>query len=120
MRQILFNLLSNAVKFTEPGGTVATRAHIQQNGDLVIQVADNGIGIPPEILDRITEPFVQAKTTKQSQGTGLGLAIVKALVELHGGTLDLTSELGKGTTVTAIWPRRRLFRRDEKDLADAG
>jgi PAS domain S-box-containing protein len=120
VRQILFNLLSNAVKFTEPGGTVATRAHIKQNGDLLIQVTDNGIGIPPDILDRITEPFVQAKTSKQSQGSGLGLAIVKALVELHGGTLDLTSELGKGTTVTATWPRRRLFHKGEEELADAG
>jgi two-component system cell cycle sensor histidine kinase PleC len=120
VRQILFNLLSNAVKFTDPGGTVSTIARINQAGDLVIQVADDGIGIPPDILDRITEPFVQAKTTKQAQGTGLGLAIVKALVELHGGTLELESELGKGTTVTATWPRRRLFSKGSKDRAEAG
>jgi signal transduction histidine kinase len=78
VRQVLFNLLSNAVKFTDPGGTVSTRAVMAQNGDLIIAVADSGIGIPAEILDRITEPFVQAKTSKQRQGTGLGLAIVKA------------------------------------------
>jgi len=113
VRQVLFNLLSNAVKFTKPGGTVATKAVIDKNGDLVIAVADSGIGIPPEILDRITEPFVQAKTSKQRQGTGLGLAIVKALVELHGGTLNLTSVVGEGTTVTATWPARRLFREGE-------
>ncbi|MBM4409677.1 MAG: PAS domain S-box protein, partial [Chloroflexi bacterium] len=62
IRQMLFNLLSNSVKFTEPGGSVTTRAHMTRAGELVIQVSDTGIGIPPEILGRITEPFVQAKT----------------------------------------------------------
>mgnify|MGYP002628918480 FL=1 len=109
VRQMLFNLLSNSVKFTEPGGEVATRAFMNQNGELVIQVTDTGIGIPPEILGRITDPFVQAKTAKQHQGSGLGLAIVKALVELHGGSMTIESELGKGTTVTGVFPRSRVL-----------
>ncbi len=109
VRQMLFNLLSNSVKFTEPGGEVATRAYMNDAGELVIQVTDTGIGIPPDILGRITDPFVQAKTAKQHQGSGLGLAIVKALVELHGGSMTIESELGKGTTVTGIFPRSRVL-----------
>ncbi|MDA1073080.1 MAG: ATP-binding protein [Proteobacteria bacterium] len=109
VRQMLFNLLSNSVKFTEPGGEVATRAFMNPQGELVIQVADTGIGIPPEILGRITDPFVQAKTSKQHQGSGLGLAIVKALVELHGGSMTIESELGKGTVVTGVFPRSRVL-----------
>jgi len=109
VRQMLFNLLSNSVKFTEPGGTVTTRAYMTQRGEIVVEVTDTGIGIPPEILGRITDPFVQAKTAKQHQGSGLGLAIVKALVELHGGTLTIESELGRGTTVTGVFPRSRVL-----------
>ena len=109
VRQMLFNLLSNSVKFTEPGGQVATSAFLNEAGELVIQVRDTGIGIPPEILGRITDPFVQAKTAKQHQGSGLGLAIVKALVELHGGSMTIESELGVGTVVTGIFPRSRVL-----------
>jgi len=114
VRQMLFNLLSNSVKFTEPGGQVATRAFMNPQGEMVIQVTDTGIGIPPEILGRITDPFVQAKTAKQHQGSGLGLAIVKALVELHGGSMTIESELGKGTVVTGVFPRSRVLERTKK------
>ena len=110
VRQVIFNLLSNSVKFTDSGGTVTGRAYIDSNGDLRVVVEDTGIGIPADALATITEPFVQASSgERQQQGSGLGLTIVKALVEMHSGTLTIDSEEGRGTTVTAHFPR---FTRD--------
>jgi signal transduction histidine kinase len=109
IRQIIFNLLSNAVKFTDSGGTVTGRAFIDPTGDLSVIVEDSGIGIPADALATITEPFVQASSgERQQQGSGLGLTIVKALVEMHGGTLTIESEEGRGTTVTAHFPASRV------------
>ena len=107
-RQILLNLLSNAIKFTASGGSVTIAA--QPDADhvdmVMITVGDTGIGIPPGDLARVLEPFGQVEGTKgqNPDGTGLGLPIVKSLVEMHGGSLDLASEVGKGTTVTIRIP----------------
>ena len=105
VKQILLNLLSNAVKFTPPGGQVAVRA--RRAGEAVeIAVADNGIGIAPEDHGKIFEEFRQAGTdyTRKAEGTGLGLALTRRLVELHGGTIRVESEPGKGSTFTFTIP----------------
>ena len=107
LMQILLNLLSNAVKFTKSGGTVEIRC-IEELGDVAIIVADTGIGIPKEKLKIVTLPFeqVSGEFTRNHEGSGLGLAITKELIELHGGTLDITSEIGIGTTVTVTLPEK--------------
>jgi len=97
-KQIVLNLLSNAVKFSKPGGQVTiTLARKGVFAELIVE--DQGIGIPDDILPRLTEPFAQVENTydRATEGTGLGLSIVNGLVELHGGTLTLESKLGMGT-----------------------
>ncbi|BCP52780.1 PAS domain-containing sensor histidine kinase [Kaistia sp. 32K] len=106
-RQILLNLLSNAAKFTEAGGTVSVTARLE-SGDLVLEVADTGVGIAASDLPRIGTPFVQAdaRHERRAEGTGLGISVVKGLVELQGGTFTLASEAGRGTTATVRLPLR--------------
>jgi PAS domain S-box-containing protein len=103
--QILYNLLSNAVKFTDRGGAVRVRA--THDGDRVaIAVSDTGIGIAPEHQSRLYRSFEQLALPSGDRpgGTGLGLALTKRLVEMHGGTIDVESELGVGTTFTVRIP----------------
>jgi two-component system, OmpR family, phosphate regulon sensor histidine kinase PhoR len=86
--QVLANLLHNAVKFTPPGGWVELRARsARSDGEawVAISVADSGIGIPPDELDRIFERFFKTDRSRSGGGTGLGLAIAKHLVQVHGG-----------------------------------
>ena len=109
LRQVLVNLLSNAVKFTPEGGSVSVRLSLES--DLPrIAVSDTGIGISPEDIPLMLEPFTQASRTRRSpdSGTGLGLPIVRSLVALHGGSLDIDSAVGQGTTVTVTLPRGRV------------
>lgn len=109
-RQILLNLLSNAVKFTPAGGRVAISVGRTTAGDLAIAVADSGIGIPPEAIERVLEPFQQVDDPlrRGDNGVGLGLPIAKALIGVHGGTLALTSTAGAGTTVLLRLPAERV------------
>lgn len=104
-RQILFNLLSNAFKFTPDGGKVGVEAKIEGNV-LAVTVWDTGIGIPEEDLPRLFKPFEQldSSLTRHYSGTGLGLAMVKKLAELHGGTVSVQSEVGKGSRFTVYFP----------------
>ena len=104
-KQILLNLLSNAVKFTPEGGKVEVRAS-RLDGKIEIAVADNGIGIAPEDHRAVFEEFRQSGTdyTRKSQGTGLGLALTRKFVELHGGSIRLQSEPGKGSTFSFTLP----------------
>jgi len=110
--QILLNFLTNAIKFTPPGGQVTVHAGITVSGELQLAVADTGAGIPTEDIPKVLEPFGQMDNTinGKREGTGLGLPLSKKLVELHGGRLQLTSEPGAGTTVTAYFPSSRLIK----------
>lgn len=105
--QMILNILSNAVKFTKPGGQVGISCSCAK-GFISIEFVDTGIGIPANKLRYVTKPFEQAANsfTRNHEGTGLGLAITKELVELHGGTLELQSTVGVGTSVTISIPVR--------------
>jgi two-component system cell cycle sensor histidine kinase PleC len=115
LRQVLLNLLSNAVKFTPQGGTVSITA-MAADGQAVIRVKDTGVGIRPDDLPRVVLPFAQAnhERTRRGEGTGLGLPLSKGLVELHGGTFEIASRLGIGTTVTIHLPISAAVNRDER------
>ncbi|RAU21051.1 histidine kinase [Paramagnetospirillum kuznetsovii] len=114
IRQIVLNLLSNSVKFSDDGGQVTVKAEIIATGDFQIIVADNGIGMTPEDLVRVMEPFVQADTrlSRKYEGSGLGLPLTKTLVTAHGGTFAMESELGHGTTVTVTFGAARVLNAD--------
>jgi len=105
LRQILYNLLSNAVKFTDKGGRVRIRARRDEDR-VSIAVMDTGIGIATRDLSRLYRSFEQLTLPSGDRpgGTGLGLALTKRLVEMHGGTIDVESELGVGTTFTVRIP----------------
>ncbi len=108
-KQVVLNLLSNAVKFTD-SGSVAITAKVD-TGALVLTVSDTGIGIPPEIMPRLFEPFHQghAGLSRKYGGSGLGLSICRNLVELHGGRITLASKPRSGTTVTVRLPPGRVI-----------
>lgn len=105
VRQILVNLLSNAIKFTASGGHVVLRLWGNES-DVFLQVVDSGIGIPVEYRSVIFEKFQQLDFYRRRnyEGTGLGLALTKQLVELHGGTIEVESVLGEGSTFTVHLP----------------
>jgi len=103
LRQILGNLLSNALKYS-PVGTAVDFHLNNQNGEVIFQIKDRGIGIPQADQERILETFYRATNVGNISGTGLGLAIVKRAVELQGGTLAINSQEGIGTTFTITLP----------------
>ena len=112
VKQVLLNLLSNAIKFTPRGGKVTIRAELRAEhlGERVrVSVHDTGIGIAREDLTRLARPFeqIESQHSKTQQGTGLGLALTKALVEMHGGLLDLQSAPGQGTEASFLLPVRQ-------------
>ncbi len=107
LNQVLLNLLSNAMKFTKPGGMVSVRIRQQRNAPdgyaaYDFQVKDTGIGMSPEFVKHVFEPFERERTSTVSgiQGTGLGMAITKNIVDMMGGFVSVDSEVGKGTTFT--------------------
>jgi two-component system sensor histidine kinase/response regulator len=105
-KQLLYNLLSNAVKFTHDGGKVAIRAEMHHLHSLKLVVTDTGIGIKPEDLQRLFKEFQQLgfDASDRNTGTGLGLALTRKIVELQGGTLNVESEVGKGSSFTVVLP----------------
>jgi two-component system, OmpR family, phosphate regulon sensor histidine kinase PhoR len=106
------NLLNNAVRYTPAGGSITLRWHWRADGGAEITVADSGIGIAAEHLPRLTERFyrVDGSRSRDTGGTGLGLSIVKHVAHRHGGEIDVTSELGKGSTFRLTLPPVRLRR----------
>ncbi|MDA0653634.1 MAG: PAS domain S-box protein, partial [Proteobacteria bacterium] len=110
LKQILINLMSNAVKFTEKGGTVTVEARSGPGKGIIIRIIDTGIGISEENMNKVFRPFeqVDGSLSRSHDGTGLGLPLTKSLVELHGGTLALESEIGVGTIATVTLPAARL------------
>jgi signal transduction histidine kinase len=110
-KQVLLNLITNAVKFTPAGGSITISAQWEVEMGLAITICDTGIGIPESDLERVLKPFeqVDSSLSRQHQGTGLGLPLVKAIMELHGGRLELKSEFGVGTQVTVIFPPERVL-----------
>ena len=111
VKQILVNLLSNAVKFTPRGGRVTASIRCDRARGCVLQISDTGIGIAPNDIPKALVRFgqVEARLDRRFEGTGLGLPLSKSFVELHGGTLELTSEVGVGTTVKVRFPPERML-----------
>lgn len=109
VRQALLNLVVNAVKFSPEGSTVTMRAALDDG--LVLSVSDHGRGIPKDKLEEVLQPFSQAggPDTSDGQGAGLGLPLARAMVEVHGGTLNIQSEEGRGTVVSLHFPADRLL-----------
>ena len=111
IKQVLLNLLSNAVKFTSTNGTVSIAAKVTAIGEFVITVTDTGIGMDEKSMEMAMLPFgqVDSSITRKYEGTGLGLPLSKGLVEAHGGTLEIESEVNCGTTVTVTFPPERTL-----------
>jgi two-component system cell cycle sensor histidine kinase PleC len=109
VKQVLLNMLSNAVKFTLAGGTVTSFARVEDDGSIALGVRDTGVGIAKKDLALVFQKFGQGRhdVVTADQGTGLGLPIVRGLVEAHGGSIALESEVGAGTTITARFPASR-------------
>ncbi len=104
IKQIVLNLVSNALKFTPRGGTVTVTAH-GYDGDFELIVADTGVGISADDLERIGRPYEQVgDVTRRQMGTGLGLSLVRSFAELHGGDMVIESTVGEGTSVTVRLP----------------
>lgn len=110
LRQVFTNLLSNAVKYGDEHCRILIEAEVEEGGDLAISFRDTGIGISPEDLERVFQPFDRLRQHDDGaiRGCGLGLPLSRALVELHGGELTLESEIGIGSTATVRLPSDRL------------
>jgi PAS domain S-box-containing protein len=119
VKQMLINLLTNAVKFTPNGGEVAVLAALDRLGTLRLSVRDTGVGIAAEDIPKVLESFGQADNSRAgvTEGTGLGLPLVKSMIEMHGGTLEIESELDAGTTATICFPSDRLVHCKTKKVA---
>ena len=109
VRQVLLNPVSNAIKFSERGGRIEIKASLVPEG-LALSVSDTGIGMAQEEVERAFEPFTQLARdpSRRRKGTGLGLPLSRRVMELHGGSLTLTSSLGRGTKATATFPGERV------------
>lgn len=120
LRHILLNLLSNAMKFTEEG-EVELQAAVEE-GTTILRLRDTGIGIAPEYLEKIFEPFFQVEEalTREKGGTGLGLSVARRIAHLLGGEITVQSEVGKGSTFTVRLPRRPPAPAPSARFSDAG
>jgi signal transduction histidine kinase len=103
VRQTLFNLLANAIGFSPAGETVTLSAQRLQDA-VVFSVTDHGPGIPSDVKDKVFDWFETHSLGSHHRGTGIGLSLVRSFVELHGGTVEIASVVGEGTTVTCTFP----------------
>ncbi len=115
MRQVLINLITNAIKFSPAGAVIYVRAFLDDKGRMVIQVQDQGVGIHADKIERALEPFGQVndgplRRDVAQQGTGLGLPLAKAMIEMHGGKFNLSSEVDVGTVVSFSLPSTRVVK----------
>jgi signal transduction histidine kinase len=112
LKQVFLNVLSNAVKFCGEAGRVAVRVQSCADSEAEVTVSDTGAGIPADVMSELFQPFRQANSgvARKYGGTGLGLSICKKLIELHGGSIAIDSELGVGTRVSIRLPAERLCR----------
>lgn len=101
LKQVIINLLDNSFKFTDQGGRVELKAYLEDT-DMIIEVSDNGIGISSEDLPKVKERFYKGKNSKSN--TGLGLSISEEIVKMHGGSMEVISELGRGTSIKVRLP----------------
>jgi signal transduction histidine kinase len=110
VKQAFLNILGNAIKFTPPGGSISVVVEQASTGGWAIRFSDTGIGISESDLERVLEPFVQVESAfaRKHGGTGLGLPLVKKVMELHGGSVEIASTLGSGTTVVVHFPAERI------------
>jgi signal transduction histidine kinase len=124
LRQVIFNLLANAVRFTPNRGGVRLSAERDDN-DVILSIADTGVGIPQADIDRVFGKFAKGDqppkgATGEPDGAGLGLAMVKSFVELHGGTVEIVSPRNRGTTVTCRLPATGTEGGDARDAFEHG
>ena len=110
IKEILENLASNAIKFTPDQGAVTLNCEMNKESGMKISVSDTGIGMDEEGIQTALSMFGQIgrESFEEIEGTGLGLPLTKGLVEAHGGTIAISSKLGKGTTVTLSFPKERV------------
>ncbi len=104
LRQVLANLVDNAIKYTPAGGTVTVSARADER-DVRIEVADTGIGIAAHDVPRIWERLYRGDQSRTERGLGLGLSLVRAIVKAHGGTVEVSTEPGRGSTFVVSLPR---------------
>ncbi len=107
LQRAVENLITNAIKYTQEGGKIEIKADLLETNrerQIEISVKDNGVGIPAEDISRIFEPFYRGRNTKNEKGIGLGLSLVKQVVDLHGGKIEVRSELGKGSLFSIMIP----------------
>jgi signal transduction histidine kinase len=118
LKQALLNLLVNAIKFTPSGGRVQLDIHCGEEEGFVFEVSDNGIGMARDDIPTALRQFgqIDSALNRKYEGTGLGLPLTKALVEMHGGQLELESSLGEGTTAIIRLPADRIVGRDARLL----
>ena len=112
LRSAFGNLMSNAIRYTPPGGEIVMRWQVQDDGRPVFSVQDSGIGIAPQHVPRLTERFyrVDSSRSRATGGTGLGLAIVKHIANRHQAQLEISSEEGKGSTFSIVFPAQRRLK----------
>lgn len=103
LAQVWQNILGNAIKFVSDKGNVHISLY-REKSDLIVSVADNGIGMSQEAMQRVFEKFYQADPSRSASGNGLGMALAKRIIDLHGGTIEVTSMEGRGTTFTVRLP----------------
>ena len=116
LNSVFRNLIFNAVKFSNKDGVIKINA-ARENGNIKIEVEDNGIGMDEETQSHMFEPFFTTKTVspdkEASLNSGLGVSVVYEIVESHQGTIDVESELGKGTTITIFLPQEPLAQSEQ-------
>ena len=119
LQQILVNLIGNAIKFTPDGGKITVRSGLSDDGRLMLEVEDSGIGMATEDVERALEPFTQLDSgiLRGQEGVGLGLSIANHLATLHGGNLRLASEPGVGTRAQILLPASRIIGNEDQPSA---